>query len=50
MDLLFDMRVCVCLGGGRCTQACGGGNLRDKDHLEDLDIDGRIILKCIICK
>jgi hypothetical protein len=27
-----------------------GGNLRDKDHLEDLDIDGRIILKYIFHK
>ena len=41
MDLVFDMRVrvCVCVGGG-CIQACG----RNKDHLEDLDIDGRMIL------
>jgi len=23
------------------------GNLRERDHLEHLDIDGRIILKCI---
>jgi len=29
----------------RFIQACGGGNVRDKDHLEDLDIDGRIIFK-----
>ena len=26
------------------------GNLRDRDHLEDPDIDGRIILKCICRK
>jgi hypothetical protein len=24
-----------------------GGNLWDKDHLEDLDIDGKVILKYI---
>jgi hypothetical protein len=26
------------------------GNLRERDHLEDLDIDGRIILKWIFWK
>ena len=25
-------------------------NLRERDHLEDLGIDGRIILKCILNK
>jgi hypothetical protein len=24
---------------------CWGGNLRERDHLEDLSVDGRIILK-----
>jgi hypothetical protein len=41
--------IYVCVGGWggdvRCIQACGGGNLRDKDHLEDLDIDERTIFK-----
>jgi len=27
-----------------CVQDFGGGNLRERDHLEDLGIDGRIIL------
>ena len=26
------------------------GNLRDRDHIEDLDVDGRIILKRIFKK
>ena len=25
-------------------------NLKGRDHLEDLDVDGRIILKCILKK
>jgi hypothetical protein len=25
----------------------GKGNLKERDHLEDLDVDGSIILKCI---
>ena len=30
-------------GGERYIQGFGGGNLREKDHLEDLGIDGNII-------
>jgi len=29
----------------RCMQDFGGGNLRERDHLEDQGIDGRLILK-----
>jgi hypothetical protein len=28
-----------------CIQGLGGGYLRERDHLEDLDLDGIIILK-----
>jgi hypothetical protein len=31
----------------RCIQGSGGGDLRERAHLEDLDKDGRIILKWI---
>jgi len=30
-------------GEERYILGFGGGNLREKDHLEDLDIDGNII-------
>jgi hypothetical protein len=28
----------------------GWGNLRERDHLEDTGVDGRIILRCIFRK
>jgi len=31
----------------RCIQGFRWGDLRDKDHFEDLGVDGRIILKWI---
>jgi hypothetical protein len=31
-------------------QGFGRGNLRTGDHLEDQDVHGRIILKCILKK
>ena len=40
----------VCKEQGRCTQSFGGGNLRQKEHLENLGIDGRIILQRVFKK
>ena len=37
----------ACGGEERRLQGFGGGNLRERDHLGDSDIDGRIILKLI---
>jgi hypothetical protein len=35
----------------RCAhKGFGGGNLKEINHLEDLNVDGRIILKCVIKK
>ena len=36
--------ACGAYGGGeRCAQGSGGGHLRERDHWEDPDVDGRII-------
>jgi len=37
-------------GEERCLQGLGGGNLRERDYLEYLDVDRRIILKWIFKK
>ena len=36
-----------CGGEERCMQCFGRGNLRERDHLEDPGVDGRIILRWI---
>jgi hypothetical protein len=36
--------------GGRSIEAFNGGDLRERDHLEDPGVDGKIILKCIFRK
>jgi hypothetical protein len=40
----------ACGGEERRLQGFGGGNLRERDHLGDSDVDGRIILKWIFRK
>ena len=43
--------VCSTYGGEeRRIQGFGGGNLRERDHLEDPGVDGRIILRWIFKK
>jgi len=43
--------ACGVYGGGeRCAQGSSGGNLRERDHWGDLDVDGRIILRWIFGK
>jgi hypothetical protein len=37
-------------GEERCIQGSDGGHLRERDHVEDPDIDGRIILRWIFRK
>jgi hypothetical protein len=38
------------MGRGEVHTSLRCGNLRESDHLEDLTVDGRIILKCIFKK
>jgi len=38
------------MNGGKVHTGFGWGNLRERDNLENLDVDGRIILKCIFKK
>ena len=40
----------MCVGEERRIQGFGGGNLRERDHLEDPGLDGKIILRCIFRK
>jgi hypothetical protein len=43
--------ACSAYGGGeRCIQGFGGGNLRERGHLVDSGVDGRIILRWIFRK
>ena len=43
--------ACGTYGGReRCAQGFGGGDLRERDHWEDQDVDGRIILRWILKK
>jgi hypothetical protein len=41
-------RVCGTLGQGEVYMGLWFGNLRERDHLEATDIDGKIILKWVL--
>jgi hypothetical protein len=43
-------RACSVYGERRGIQGFGGGNLRERDHVEDPDVAGRIILRWIFRK
>ena len=44
-------RACGAYGGREsCAQGFDGGNLRERDHWGDQDVDGRIILRWIFRK
>jgi len=38
------------IGEEKCMQGFGAGNLGERDHLEDIVLDGRIILKWNLSK
>jgi hypothetical protein len=38
-------RTCGTYGGKRCIRDFCGENLKERDHVEDLGVDGRIILQ-----
>jgi len=42
--------ACSMYGGGETYMGFGWGNLRERDHLENPGIDGRIILRWIFRK
>jgi hypothetical protein len=42
--------ACGKYGGGKAHKGFWQGNLRDKDHLEDIGIDGRVMLEPILKK
>jgi len=43
--------ACDTVGGVRgIIQGFGGGKLKEREYVEDLDVDGRIILKFIFMK
>ena len=46
----IEMGGTCCTYGGRerCAKGFGGGNLRERDHWGDQDVDGRIILRWIL--
>jgi hypothetical protein len=37
----------VCTGAGKVHKCFRWGELRERDHLEELGVDLRIILKCV---
>ena len=40
--------ACGTYGGKKWVTGCLWGNQTERDHFEDLGVEGRIILKCIL--
>jgi len=43
----MDVACRTDVGEERCLQGFGGGKLMERNHLEDLSVDGRVILRWI---
>jgi hypothetical protein len=42
------VRACSARGSDENTYRSSVGNLKRRDHLEDLGVDGRILFECVL--